>query len=77
MTDRKGAKVNSDYCIMGLQVCAASVVQESFSSNDITPRVSLLTLSPIVLVLVEDTSILANVDHFLQTGLHLIKIEVF
>ena len=66
-----------DYAITGLQGYVAAVVQESFLSSDITPRVSLLTLSLSVLILVEDTSSLAHVDHFLQTGLQLLKTELF
>ena len=69
MIDRKRARVTTVF--MDLQGCVATIVQQSFLSSDITPRVSLLTLSLSVLVLVDDTSSPALVGHFLQTGLQL------
>lgn len=61
---------------MGLQGCVAIVAQQSFLSSDITPKVSLLTLS-LSAFLVEDTSSLAHVDHFLQLDLQLLKTKLF
>ena len=52
--DRKRARVTTVF--MDLQGCVATIVQQSFFLSDITPRVSLLTLSLSVLVLVDDTS---------------------
>lgn len=49
------------YCIMSLQGCVATVVQNTFLSSDITPKGSLLMLLISVLVLMEDTPILAHV----------------
>ena len=66
-----------DYCIMSLQGCVEVVVQKSFLSSAITPRVSLLTLSNSVLVLVADTPNFAHVGHYLQTGLQLFKMKYF
>lgn len=54
----------------------ATVVQDSFLSSYITPRVSLLSLSLSILVVLEDTPNLARVGHFLQTLLQLFKSEV-
>ena len=75
MIDKKRATVTTVF--MDLQGCVATIVQQSFFSSDITPRVSLLTLSLSVLVLVDDTSNPAHVGHFLQTSLQLFKTEVF
>ena len=59
MIDRKRARVTTVF--MDLQGCVATIVQQSFISSDITPRVSLLALSLSVLVLVDDTSSPAHV----------------
>lgn len=61
---------------MNLQDCVASVVQGSFLSYDITPRISSLLESLGVLALVEDTASIAHVGHNVQTGLQLFKTEV-
>ena len=75
MIDRKRARVTTVF--MDLQGCVATIVQQSFLSSDMTPRVSFLTLSLSVLVLVDNTSSPAHVGHFLQTGLQFFKTEVF
>ena len=55
----------------------ARAKQESVLSNNISPGASLLTLTPSVLVLVEDTSSLVNNKPLSTNRFALNKIEVF
>ena len=63
-----------------LWVCKSKAKEFSLkchNSDSFLVNVVTLFLVTSILVLLEDTYSLANVGHFLQTGLHLIKIEVF